>query len=340
MFGRDLSGVARQVTLYSSFTALLWGAAVGSAQAPPAAPAERQAPGERPAGAKRAEADPTDPQDVELRTADGVLLAGTYYPASEAGRDTPVVVALADENESPIVFDRLAFRFQMPGPSEEREPIAVFAVALRGQGDSTRVRRPDGTVVDRRGAKLTPADAAAMVKTDMEAVRRFLVEKNDAGELNLNRLGYLGVGFGALVAANAAAVDWAMPDLDRGKQGRDVKALALVSPPWKSLGLEMLQAIRQPGVQTQVAVLLTYGRDDDQAQQAASRIVVQLERGRMRLSDEETPTAPVIDRPGKSKLQGTAWLKQAGSAGEDLLLEFFANQLAKPELPWVQRRLD
>lgn len=324
------------------------GPVVATAQAPapgPTAPAAG-APGAtkpdaaRPGAAKPRKVDPTEPQDVELVASDGVLLAGTYYPADKASRDTPVVVMLADLDESPIVFDRLAFRLQMPGADAERRPMAALAIALRGQGDSTRVRLPDGTIADRRGAKVTPADTAAMVKTDMEAVRRFLVDKNDSGELNLNRLGYVGVGFGALVAANAAAVDWAVPNLDRGKQGRDVKALVLVSPPWKQLGLDMLSPIRQPGVQTQVAVMLTYGRDDSKAQQNASRIVVQLERGRLKLADEENPTAPVIDRPGRSKLQGSAWLKQAGPTGEEMLAEFLDQQLAKPDLPWVQRRLD
>lgn len=69
--------------------------------------------------------DPTEPERVELVTADGVLLAATYYPADEAGRDTPVVVMLADQGESPVVFDRLATRLQMPMPSEEREAIAL-----------------------------------------------------------------------------------------------------------------------------------------------------------------------------------------------------------------------
>lgn len=294
-------------------------------------------------GMTRAEAE--TPLPVELETSDGVLLSGTFFPAEDAGRDTPVVVMLADERESPSIFDRLAKRLQTADDGNSATtPTSVLAVALRGQGDSTRVRGNDGAVTDRRGARLTPADAAAMVKTDMEAVRRFLVDKNDAGELNLNRLGYLGVGLGAIVATSAAALDWSVPVLDRGKQGRDVKSLVLVSPPWKQLGLDMLPALRQPGVQSEIAFLITYGGEGKRVAGDVERIVRQLEKERPappESAEGEPPEAPsVVDAPGKSRLQGSAWLKQAGRDGETAIILFLERTLAGPEYPWTQRRLD
>jgi pimeloyl-ACP methyl ester carboxylesterase len=281
---------------------------------------------------------------VELETRDGVLLSATFFPAEDAGPDTPVVVMLAGENESPAVFNGLATRLQT---ADERDatakPMSVLTVALRGLGDSTRVRGAGGEITDRRGARLTPADAAAMVKSDMEAVRSFLVDKNDAGELNLNRLGYVGIGLGSIVATSAAAVDWSVPVLSRGKQGRDVKALVLVSPPWKQLGLEMLPALRQPGVQSDIAFLITYGGDDKSVAGDVSRIVKQLEKGRPappRPAEGEEPTAPsVIDAPGTSRLQGSAWMKQAGRDGETAIIRFLDRTLAQPDYPWTLRRL-
>lgn len=289
-------------------------------------------------------ADPTDPVPVELTTKDGVLLTGTFFAAEDAGRDTPIVVMLADERESPRVFNRLALALQFSDDAEARPPMSVLAVALRGQGDSTRVRLPGGEVVERRGARITPADAAAMVKLDMEAVRQYLVDKNEAGELNLNRLAYLGVGFGALVATNAAAVDWAVPQLNRGKQGRDVKALILVSPPWKQLGLDMLNALRQPGVQSEVAVLITYGEQLKSVAGDAERIVRQLEKGRPPVPEpiegQPAPERTVISVPGKSRLQGTQWLKQLGRDGEAMIVRFLNERIAEPDYAWTQRRLD
>ncbi len=281
---------------------------------------------------------------VELETRDGVLLSGTFFPADDAGPDTPIVVMLAGENESPAVFNGLATRLQSADDGESNtKPMSVFTVALRGLGDSTRVRDAAGQIVDRRGAKLTPADAAAMVKSDMEAVRSFLVDKNDAGELNLNRLGYVGIGLGAMVATGAAAVDWSVPVLSRGKQGRDVKALVLVSPPWKQLGLEMLPVLRQPGVQSEIAFLVTYGGDDKRVAGDVSRIVKQLEKGRpapSKPAEGEEPTPPsVVDAPGASKLQGSAWMKQAGRDGQTAIIRFLDRTLAQPDYPWTHRRL-
>lgn len=282
------------------------------------------------------------PVAVEIETRDGVLLQGSYFRSSRPGKNAPVVVMLADADESPAMFDKLATRLQGTGQSDG-PAFSTIAIALRGQGDSTRVR-VRGEVKDLRGAKLTPADAAGMVKHDLEAVRRFLVDKNDKGELNLNRLGYLGVGLGAIVATNAAAVDWAVPLLSRGKQGRDVKAVVLVSPPWKQLGLDMLKPLRQPGLRSEVAVLITYGGEDKSVASNVGRIVKQLEAGRPKtppsVDGKPTPEPSVVDAPGASQLQGSAWLKQAGEDGEKAIERFFQRTLAAPELPWTKRRLD
>lgn len=284
------------------------------------------------------------PLPVELETPDGVLLSGTFFPADDAGPDTPIVVMLAGESESPAVFNGLATRLQTADEGESTtKPMSVLTVALRGLGDSTRVRGAGGEIIDRRGAKLTPADAAAMVKSDMEAVRSFLVDKNDAGELNLNRLGYVGIGLGAMVATGAAAVDWAVPVLSRGKQGRDVKALVLVSPPWKQLGLEMLPVLRQPGVQSEIAFLITYGGEDKSMADDVGRIVKQLQKGRPappKPADGVEPLPPsVVDAPGPSRLQGSAWMKQAGSNGQTAIIHFLDRTLAQPDYAWAPRRL-
>lgn len=299
-----------------------------------------------------AKKDPTDPVTVELTTADGVLLSGTYYRADKAGKDTPIVVMLADEGDSPAVFDRLALSFQFAVQDESQTTMSVLAIGLRGQGDSTRVRGPDGEVTDRRGAKLTPADATAMAKLDMEAVRGFLVDKNDAGELNLNRLAYLGVGLGALIATNAAALDWDVDILPRGKQGRDVKALVLVSPPWRQLGLDMLSPLRHPSLQSEIGLLFTYGGQDKKTKSNVERLLRQLPKADQKQDEEERlqeteaedapPAGPprVIDAPGRSKLQGSDWLKQAGRGGERMILGFLEEHLVKPNHPWIRRRLE
>ena len=279
----------------------------------------------------------SDREKVQLRTSDGVELMAEYYPVT-AGRDSPVVVMLADQGESCIVFRSLATRLQNP---EEGEPCAVLAVDLRGQGDSKTQRLPGGAARDLSGEKLGRAGLNAMVRDDMEAVRRFLVEKNDAGELNLNRLSVVGIGMGALIATQAAALDWSAPILNTGKQGQDVKALVLVSPPWKYMGVGMMNALRQRGVRSEVAFLILYGEENKDSRTSAERITKQLEKAR---GDQPPPTEDflptVLMVGGKSSLAGTDWLKQAGSKAEELIVRYVRQHTAEPNHPWVKRRLD
>lgn len=299
------------------------------------------------------EIDPIVPVPVELETTDGVLLKGVFYQADEANKQTPVVVMLPDDGESPAIFDDLALNLQMPVYFDDQVTMSVLAIGLRGQGDSTRVRAADGEITDLRGSRLEKGDAVSMVKLDLEAIRRFLIAKNDAGELNLNRLGYLGVGFGALIATNAAADDWSYPILAQGKQGRDVKAVVLVSPPWKRLGLEMLAPLRAEPFKSQGAVLLTYGAASKPMRDTAVKIMRQVpqdeandsEEGTANNGDREAPTPRkryprVVELPGDSKLQGSDWLKQVGGAGERRIIQFLQGHLVEPNHPWIQRTLD
>jgi hypothetical protein len=113
----------------------------------------------------------------------------------------------------------------------------------------------------------------------------------------------------------------------------------------------MLRPLRQPGLRKEVAVLVTYGGEDRGMAANVSRIVKQLEADRPKAPptvDGATPAAPadpppepsVVNAPGASKLQGSAWLKVAGDSGEAAIARFFERTLAKPDLPWTKRRLD
>ena len=101
-----------------------------------------------------------------------------------------------------------------------------------------------------------------MAAFDMEAVRGFLVGKNDAGELNLNKLCLVGSGMGANVAANWALQDWTAPPLAIGKQGQDVKALVLISPRWSYSGLSFQGPMQFRPLKENVAWQLIYGVED------------------------------------------------------------------------------
>ena len=245
---------------------------------------------------------------------------------------------LADEGESRLVFRNLAERLQDP---EEGEPCAVLAIDLRGQGDSVTQRAPNGSTSDLAGDKPSRKTVTMMVNVDMEAVRQFLVGKNDAGALNLNRMTYIGIGMGAVVAVNAAALDWSAPMLSASKQGKDVKSVVLISPPWKYKGAGLMNALRQRGVQNEVAVLLMYGGEDRTSTSSAEKIYKQLEKARGEqppVTDDALPS--LLKAPGRSALTGSKWLKQAGDNAEKLIVRFTQEHVAEPDFAWSKRRIN
>ena len=216
------------------------------------------------------------PENVKLTTKDGVELEITYYASSEGKQAVPVVL-LHDFKESRAVFNSLAESLQAP-EGEDAASLAVVTVDFRGHGDSKTVRSPGGRTFQLDAARLQTPDFQAMVAFDMEAVRKFLVTKNDAGELNLNKLCIVGSGLGANVALYWAARDWSAPPLAVGKQGQDVKALVLVSPYWNYRGLALAEPLRHEAVQEDISMLLVYGAQDSKGARGAKNIYKILER--------------------------------------------------------------
>jgi pimeloyl-ACP methyl ester carboxylesterase len=235
-------------------------ASVALLAAPPVAPAQAPAP---------RTARPPAPQEFSLTTKDGVQIAITYY-ASTAGAQAVPVILLHDFNETRAVYDPLARLLQNPPaalsegqpPGSVMEPRAVVAVDLRGQGQSKTAFTADGFPVELDAARFELEDFQDMVLYDLEAVRAFLVERNDAGELNLNKLCVVGAGMGANVALNYAARDWAIPNLAARKQGQDVKALVLLSPLRVFHGLSSIQPLKFEPIQRQLSVFLAFGAGD------------------------------------------------------------------------------
>ncbi len=284
-------------------------------------------------------------ENVSLVTPDGVQLKITYFPAAvrkgstEAKQAVPVVL-LHDYKSSRAVFAPLAQKLQSAGAGQkDRTQFAAVTVDLRGHGESIKKVFGDGTQVDLDAAKLNKDDVIAMATTDMEVVRSFLVDKNDAGELNLNKLCLVGSGMGASVAANWAARDWAAPPLAVGKQGQDVKALALISPRWSNNGLSMQAPMQFRPLKENAAWLLIYGDKDPKAQTDALRIKKQLERfhpatdqkGAQRLSGL---TVLILS----TRLQADSLVSQLGGSVEDQIVKFFEKNVGETQQPWINRR--
>jgi pimeloyl-ACP methyl ester carboxylesterase len=287
---------------------------------------------------------PAPPSEViSLLTRDGVQLKGTYYPSSLRGTPrakqvTPVVL-LHDYKSSRAIFAPMVGRLQSPGEGQaDRPSFAVITVDLRGHGDSTKQITPNGFQYELDAAKLDKAGLLAMSSFDMEAVRSYLVSKNDAGELNLNKLCLVGAGMGANVAANWAVQDWSAPALAIGKQGQDVKALVLISPRWSYKGLSMQGPMRFRPLMQNAAWMLIYGEEDAKVKTDVRRITKPLERFHPEPADAD-PGPPrrlsIVAWP--SKLQGDTLLNKVGQQLDDPLIKFLVEHVAQHEYPWLNR---
>jgi len=173
-----------------------------------------------------------EPENLILTAADGWPVHVSYYNASSGrtNKEASVVVLLtaANGDEAGVtrrVWNELAVHLQRNG-------FVVLSVDLRKHGDSLWEAGGRKNV-----NKVRTSDYRDMVLGDMEAVKAFLLEKHQAKELNVRKLGIVTSGASGLVAAAFALNDWnKLPYTDaptlseRTPRGQDVRAIAMISP--------------------------------------------------------------------------------------------------------------
>lgn len=276
------------------------------------------------------------PTDLTVDTDDGLELALTYYPGTKGKESIPVVL-LHGWKKNRNDFKDMALTLQAAG-------CAVVAPDLRGHGQSTRWK--DG----RRGESLNAAamsasQFAAMVDQDMMAVKKFLWERNNAGELNLDKLCVVGAEMGASVALNFAMADAVAQDenpVQRPdyKMGRFVKALVLISPELGFRGLPVRRAAVYPPIRDDVAMLIFVGRQDSKAYDEAKRVHGLVERHRSELTDatpaERNEKRTLFFVKCDTKLQGEKLLDPKFNLPK-LTAEFIQRRLVKstPSKAWT-----
>lgn len=295
------------------------------------------------ASAQPARSKAPPPVDVTLTTKDGVQLQATYYPSS-AGKQAVPVVMLHDFNETRAVFDPLARTLQNPPPpaspaAPQIASRAVLAIDLRGHGGSKSAQTASGSTVELQSNRFQPGDFRAMVDFDMEAVRSFLVEQNDAGKLNLNSLGLVGSGMGANVAMLWAEKDWSAPPLPVRKQGQDVKALVLLSPRWNFNGLLLRDPLRFPPIQRQLSILLAYGAEDKEVSKDCQDVIKILSR------HHPEPPADRVEQlkdffvyAPETNLQGTKLLTSDAFGIGPNIFNFLEARLGRQAFPYSVRK--
>ena len=173
---------------------------------------------------------------------------------------------------------RARWVFPIDGPPLEH---ACLLIDMRGHGQSLKAKTVDakGAVtfvdLDKEDFKLPQLVSMRM---DIEAGKKFLLEKNNAGELNIEALGIVACDTMCLAAMRWSMDDWNAPVLPAFKQGQDVKALVLLSPVNSYKGYNATDFITHPATRKQLSIMLVAGKEDGKSLSEAKRLNTKLQQ--------------------------------------------------------------
>lgn len=285
---------------------------------------------------------PDQPQNVTLTTKDQFPLHITYYKSLK-GKEAPVAVLVHQEGGNRFVWQGkdvgLAERLQ-------REGFAVVTVDLRHHGESKTA--PGGNANQdsgrkaapgkKGGSELRPGEYDAMVTYDMAAVKGFIYDEHQAGNLNMNKMGIVAAEMGAVIAVRFAASDWMEEphsDAPPGSgfetpRGQDVRALVLISPLSSVPGIVMsqsLQALRPFPVAMSFNVSAGDTKDKGETKkQFSAAAAFDKEHKRIFLQDKY-----------QGKLRGTDMLNNRIGLEEHVIL-FLNDNVMKADSQWRDRQ--
>ncbi|MGD0653033.1 MAG: alpha/beta fold hydrolase [Thermoguttaceae bacterium] len=294
-----------------------------------------------PAGKAAAEELPK-PEDVTLQTADSVQLVATYYRGGKGKESIPIVLLHGwKHNRTDYTKDFAPF-LQSKG-------FAVVVPDLRGHGDSTRLKTLYGKDETLDAVTLAPKQFNLMVYQDLKAVKEFLWEKNNAGELNLDKLCVVGAEMGASIALefawyDAMGYDQGSPEYGSLKLGRFVKALVLISPETSFKGIDIRHAVQNPAVRNDISVLILLGNGDNKALSEAKRVYSIFERDHPKPDPEKKADQQTLFfTPLETKLQGANLLTEKNLKTEEIINAFLNLRLVKSDAAkswlWKERKL-
>jgi|TARA_B110000467_G_scaffold134991_1_gene131630 pimeloyl-ACP methyl ester carboxylesterase len=214
-------------------------------------------------------------ENLALETKDGVLLSAKYFPGTKGKDAVPIIMlhSMIDTAATGAAYYKLA------GDIQRLMGHAVIVPDLRGHGDSTKQRNPrdlnSNIPIDPN--KFTKAQFA-MVGLDIEACKKFLMTKNNKGELNIEKLCVIGSDVSAIVAINWAVYDWSQKSNIVVKNGQDVKALILLTPIASYKGLTAQLALNHAVIQRTLSIMILAGKLDPKYYSGSKRIYNQLTR--------------------------------------------------------------
>jgi pimeloyl-ACP methyl ester carboxylesterase len=304
-------------------------------------------------------------EDVTLTTGDGLGLALTYFAGTRGKDSIPVILlhAFKGSRKDFVKEGGLAPYLQ------EKLGCAVVAPDLRGHGESTSFSSAGKSGKEPEplsAGKLQPRQFQLMIGQDLQAVKEFLWKKNNAEQLNLDKLCVVGVGMGASVALDFALYDalgyeQRVPAYGPLKLGRFLKAMVLVSPEWSFRGLNTRLALASPDVQKNISVMILVGARSKDSEGNVDREAVKAIDDARRFNDffAKFHPEPEVDKDKEvdkrdlrtlwygrldTTLQGTKLLDAPLKTpppqliGQFLYFRMVKNPEAK-KIPWKERKL-
>lgn len=281
-----------------------------------------------------------EPEDLTLDTKDGVALRCTYYPGTAKKASVPVILIHGWEGQRGE-FDGLALYLQSLGHT-------VIVPDLRGHGQSTVRKTSAGDNEPLDLSKFRLKDVEAMVY-DLEACKKFLMNKNNEGECNIASLCVVGAEFGSILALNWATFDWNQVQLPAYQQGQDVRALVLLTPQQSHKGMTTRAALSHPVVRSKLSTMLVAGTQDVKGSAEAKRLYKSFQTYRPKLADEEDDDKRrakldlFLVEP-ETSLTGTKLLDNSVKIGTGNVFTYVANFInlrlsaKQAEMPWTERK--
>ena len=292
---------------------------------------------------------PAEPQalkieEVTIPTGDNVQISATYYHGARGEESIPLLLL----HGFGAKHNRTDYTKEF-APLLQSKGFAVIVPDLRGHGESTRLKTIRGKDETLDAATFAPQQFGLMVTQDLTAVKDFLWARNNAHELNLDKLCVVGAEMGASLAVDFTLYDSMGYEQGRSnygslKLGRFVKALVLLSPETSFKGISVPHAVQNPAVWNDISVLLLVGEADDKALKEAKRVNSVFERNRPKPDPEkEADQRTLFFTPLETKLQGASLLADKNLKVQDIILAFLNLRLAKNDAAktwvWKERKL-
>ncbi|MDB2686083.1 hypothetical protein N9Y42_02625 [Mariniblastus sp.] len=258
------------------------------------------------------------PEKVTLETKDKVELVCTYFPPvapekPDASKDAAAAPETEPESKSAAGKRTITYIILHDWKSSRKDTkaLATFLSArgnavitpdLRGHGDSTRVIGVEKAI---NSEDFTGNEIGSTIE-DIETCKRFLVKKNNAGELNVDMLAVIAIGETVPLATEWVVKDWSFAPYSKGiKQGQDVKFLIMIAPEKKLGPFSMTRITNAPifAGQTALPTIVSWGTSSKTAKDSQS-ILNRLKKKRPEKEDETVEEKTLFLAPLQSSRSG------------------------------------